>query len=309
MKSLYAMAVLGAFFLAGCTPSQQPPPQAAASAPSGCNCSMTSIIFFDPGSAVLSPKNLAAVQQDATIYARQEPRPIIIAGGADAAEATTNAAVSLERAQAVAAQLEADGVAAADIVVRDNGSQHPMIPTAPGAAQIMNRYVMTQIQMVPVATAAPVAAGPFQLRGIVLYQPNAMLVARLGANGARPLSNYIGQIKVSLASVIAAAPPQPGVTAALVVGVKPSGAVRTWLVAPAGSLPAALAAQLQTAAQAVPPMAVQNGPIAFALVFNAWGGGAPITDAQHPAPMPPEWRTGAPGPVLVPDGVFARIWP
>src|ERR1700757_704538 len=131
MKLPYAIALLGAFFLAGCTPPPQrlSPPQAAAPARSGCNCSMTSIIFFDPGSASLSSKNLPAVQQDANFYAKQAPHPIVIAGGEDAAEAATNAAVSLQRAQAVAAQLEADGVPAADIVVRDNGPRHPMLPT------------------------------------------------------------------------------------------------------------------------------------------------------------------------------------
>lgn len=306
------MALFGALLLAGCTPPPQPlppPPQPAAPAQSGCNCSITSIIFFDPGSASLSPKNLAAIQQDANLYARQVPHPIVIAGGADTAEAATNMAVSLRRAQAVAAQFEADGVPAAEIIVQDNGARHPMIPTGPGAAQLMNRYVMSQIQMAPLAAAVPVPAGPFQIQNIDLYQPNAMLVARLGADGARPLAAYITQIKAGLIALFAAAPPQPGVTAALVVGVKPGGAVHSWIVAPAGSLPAALAAQIQSAVQAIPPVAVQGGPIAFAVVFNAWGGGAAITDPQHPVPMPPEWTKGAAGPELVPDGVFARIWP
>jgi hypothetical protein len=70
-----------------------------------------------------------------------------------------------------------------------------------------------------------------------------------------------------------------------------------------------LAAQIQSAAQAVPPPVVQNGPVAFAMIFNAWGGGAPIADARHPVPMPQAWTQGAPGPELVPDGVFTRIWP
>jgi hypothetical protein len=300
MKLPHALLLLGTLFLAGCTPP-------AAPAQSGCDCSMTSIIFFDSGSASLSPKNLAAVQQDANFYARQAPHPIYITAGADTAEAATDSAISLQRTKTVGLQLVADGVPEAAIFVQDNGTQHPMVPTGPGVAQIMNRYAMVKIQLAPPAVAA--SAGPFQMRSVALYQNNATLVARLGANGARSLATYVGQIRARLTALLAAVPPQPGVTAALVVGVKPDGAVRTWIVAPAGGLSPALAAQIQSAALAVPPVVVQNGPIAFAIIFNAWGGGAPITDQTHPVPLPTEWTAGATGPELLPDGVFARIWP
>ncbi len=302
MKLFVVPPLLLAFALTACTPPA--PPLGAPAAPGGCNCSMTSIIFFDPGSAALSAKNLAAVQQDANFFAKQIPHPVIITGGADTAEAERNPSLSWQRANAVATQLEADGVPAADLIVTDAGTQHLMIPTGAGVPQLMNRYVMTRIQVAPA-----VPAGPYQMQSIVLYQPNAMLVARLGPNGARPLANYIKQINASLAALFTSAPPQPGVTAALVVGIKPGGAVRTWIVAPTGAVSPTLAAQIQSAAQAVPPPVVQNGPVAFAMIFNAWGGGAPIADARHPVPMPQAWTQGAPGPELVPDGVFTRIWP
>jgi hypothetical protein len=81
-------------------------------------------------------------------------------------------------------------------------------------------------------------------------------------------------------------------------------------VAPDGALSPAQITRIEAVADAVPPVAVQQGPIAFAILFSVWGGGPPITDARHPVPMPPEWFTGAPpGPILVPDGVFARIRP
>jgi hypothetical protein len=270
---------------------------------------MTSIIFFDSGSATLSAKNLAAIQQDANFYVRQVPHPILVAGGADAAEDATDPGVSMQRAKAAGLQLVADGVPAADIFVQDNGAQHPLLATGPGVSQTTNRYDMIKIQIDPLTAAAPASTEPFQLRSAVLYQPNAMLAARLGPDGARQLANYVLQIKAGLTSLIAAAPAQPGATAALVVGVKPGGAVRTWIVAPPGSISAALEAQIQSTAQAVPSVAVQGGPIAFAIIFNVWGGGAPITDQQHPVPIPMEWSAGASGSELVPDGVFARIWP
>jgi hypothetical protein len=248
------------------------------------------------------------VQQDAALYAKQVQNPVTVSGGADPAEAATDAGVSLRRAREVAAQLEADGVPAADITVQDNGAKRPLLPSAQGAQQIMNRYVMIRFQIAPLAPSAPVATGPYQPRGVVLYQPNAMLVARLGANGAQPLANYISQLNTSLSAQFAAARPQPGITAALVVGVKPGGAVRSWVVLRAGTLSPALTAQLQSAAEQVPPVAVQQGPIVFAIVFNAWGG-APAANTQNLAPVPAEWTRGASGAESVPDGVFARIWP
>lgn len=311
MKQFVVGLLFTALLLAGCTPAAAPP-QAAAPVPAGgkpgCNCAMTSILFFDSGSAALVPKNLAAVQQDAALYAKQVQSPVSIAGGADTAEAAGDSGVSLRRARAVAAQLEADGVPAANITIQDNGAKRPLAPSAQGAQQIMNRYVMIRFQIAPLATPVPVATGPYQPRGVVLYQPNAMLVARLGPNGARPLASYISQLNTSLAAQFATAPPGPGVTAALVVGVKPGGAVRSWVVLRAGTLSPALTAQIQSAAQAVPPVAVQQGPIVFAVVFNAWGG-APSANTQNLAPVPAEWSRGASGAETVPDGVFARIWP
>ncbi len=154
----------------------------------------------------------------------------------------------------------------------------------------------------------PPATGPFQMQSIVLYQPNSVLVARLG--NAAPLAAYIGQVEASVSAVIAAAPPQPGVTAAIVIGVKPGGQSRAWIVQPGDSLSPALVSQIESAAEGVLPVPVNGGPIAFAMIFNAWGCGPPITNATHQVPMPKEWLSGAPtAPETVPDGVFARIWP
>jgi hypothetical protein len=186
------------------------------------------------------------------------------------------------------------------------------------SAAMPGRPLIFLIPIIPPANAGPgqsvsqaaasFTAPAFQVKGVVLYQPNSMLVARLGH--AAPLADYIQRIDVHLAPLFAAALPQPGVTLAVVVGVKPGLLSRSWVVAPDGSLPAPLIAQIQAAADAVAPVRAQNGPIAFAIMIDAWGGGAPITDAAHPVPMPQAWQNSAPtAPELVPDGIFARIWP
>jgi len=171
-----------------------------------------------------------------------------------------------------------------------------------------NHSLVFLIPVAPAGQGAALCNPAFHVQTVALYQPNAALQARLGTAG--PLAYYINVLEASLATAFAEMPQQPGVTAAVVMGVKPGLLSRAWVVAPAGALSPARIARIEAVAEAVPPVAVQQGPIAFAIVFSVWGGGAPITDAQHPVPMPPEWFAGAPpGPMLVPDGIFARIWP
>jgi len=161
---------------------------------------------------------------------------------------------------------------------------------------------------VPV-TAAVINGGPYQVHSVLLYQPPAVLIARLGQNSAPALAAYIARINTAVAPLFAAAPAQAGMSGALVIGIKPGGAVRSWIAEHPGALPDALAADIETTIDALPPVPVQNGPVAFAIRFDAWGGGTPITDATHPAPIPAAWLAGATGPETVPDGVFSRIWP
>ncbi len=153
----------------------------------------------------------------------------------------------------------------------------------------------------------------FQMKSIVLYQPNQMLVARLGPNGAAGMANYISRINQSLAATFKKLPLEPGVSGAVVIGIKPPGFAReAWVVTGKNHFSQDLILQIKIAAEIVQPMPVYNGPVVFAINFNAWDGGVPVTDAKHPLPMPQEWFAGAAAgskPALVPDGIFARIWP
>jgi hypothetical protein len=162
---------------------------------------------------------------------------------------------------------------------------------------------------VPVVTPLPAITGPFQVRSLVLYQTSQTLTARLGPQGVPELSAYISRINAAVAPIFAAAPVQAGVTGALVIGLKPGGAVRSWVAERPGALPDSLVSQITAAINALPAIPVAQGPVAFGIRFTAWGGGAPITDATHPAPIPQAWIDGATGAEEVPDGVFARIWP
>jgi len=144
----------------------------------------------------------------------------------------------------------------------------------------------------PVAGKVSMPPHPaFRQLSVVFYQPDAVLRARLGDDTA-PLAAYVRKIDGGAAAVLRTIPNAPGFQAALVIALKPGGTSHAWFVTKR-KLPPDVAPQLIAAAQAVPPLSVQGGPVAFAIIFNAFGGGGPaVTDAKHPIPIPPEWRKG-----------------
>lgn len=161
----------------------------------------------------------------------------------------------------------------------------------------------------PVTTAAqPMPAG-FKAGQIVLYQPNQILQDRV--QSPTVLAAYIRSIDLTAATIFNEIPAQPGLDAAIVVGVKPGGLSRAWIVSHHGRLPAPVIDRLTKAIEAIPPIQVKDGPIIFATIFSVWGGGPPITNAANPAPLPREWVQSIPkgSNVIVPDGIFARLWP
>ncbi len=317
MKRLFAFALVLAVGLSACAQ----PPQEAASAPSTRDCELTALTSFASGSALLSQENILAVQRAANLITSQVPRAVVVAGNADGPEAAADATLSGRRARAVVAQLEADGVSAADIVMRDNGAREPIAEPRSGVPEPINRdtLILAQLSAAPgqaicVGTepdqTPPGADLVFSARSAEpMYQSNATLAARLGPEWPTVLNGYTSRITFGVGPIFINAPPQAGVTVALVVGIKPGGAVRAWLIDPEHGLSVAMTKQILAVPQFVPPPPVKNGPVVFALFFVGWGGGAPIINTQHPLPMPPEWTQGAPGPESVPDGVFARIWP
>jgi hypothetical protein len=159
-----------------------------------------------------------------------------------------------------------------------------------------------------IAGAAAAAELAYRPTALSLYQPEAVLKARVDN---RLLAGYVHEVSGAARAVFSSAPRGPGVTGAIVVAVKPGGGSRVWLVLGDNTLATATAEALVRRAGALAPLAVQNGPVAFALNFEAWGGGKPITTAQQPRPVPEDWAraiAGVPDAVL-PDAALAKLWP
>jgi hypothetical protein len=147
----------------------------------------------------------------------------------------------------------------------------------------------------------------FVMTSAALYQPNDVLVERLG--DASGLASYAKALVAAASDEISKWPSRTPVQGILVVAVKPNGGVRVWLVVPKGSMPDAQSIALKRDLEAVAPVvAVRIGPVAFAINFSAWGA-APAT--PEPPPIPDEWRAAMEGrPAgVIPDAVLAVIWP
>jgi hypothetical protein len=160
------------------------------------------------------------------------------------------------------------------------------------------------------AVALPRSSGkPFESSDIVLYQPDAELKSRMGHDAA-PLADYIRRLSTAAESIVAEAPPSAGATAAIVVVVKPGRRSRVWLVLGGNELPDAVKRRLVPALEAIRPLPVRDGPVAFAMTFHAWGGGIPIVDPEMPAPIPPEWQeaSAAIGGGML-DAIIEQAWP
>jgi hypothetical protein len=150
-------------------------------------------------------------------------------------------------------------------------------------------------------------AATFTMVSIALYLPENAMVER--GPPVEPLVAYFKALVAAADAVLAAGPPQPGATGALVVALKPPARSRVWLMVGDVARTGAFTSALKGPLEAVPAPAV-NGYNAFAINFTAWGGGAPLPRSPMPLPIPDEWlkaMTGDGG--VLPDSVLKVLWP
>ena len=74
------------------------------------------------------------------------------------------------------------------------------------------------------------------------------------------------------------------------------------------SLDADTQTALRQKLEAIPPVEVKDGPVAFAICGTIAGG----PEFQDVPPLPPEWKEAAdklPQPASIPDAVLDAVWP
>ena len=114
-----------------------PPPAAPAPAPA-----RTYLVFFDWDRADLSDRARQIIAEAAANAAHIAETRITVNGYTDrSGSATANQALSLRRANAVAAELVRDGVAKDTITIKGFGETHPLVATAAGVREPQNRRV------------------------------------------------------------------------------------------------------------------------------------------------------------------------
>ena len=144
------------------------------------------------------------------------------------------------------------------------------------------------------------------LSRIRLYQPDEKLKQRIGSD-AEPLSTYINGLKQRATTFWLHVERSSAQGVLVGVGIKPSGKVRIWAEAIGGEIRGELLQAFADVLEQCPLPPVSNGPIAFAMEFGLWN----QTPAEFPM-IPTAWQEAvkaAGKPLLVPDGVFAAIWP
>jgi hypothetical protein len=165
------------------------------------------------------------------------------------------------------------------------------------------RYTLPLIALSFTLAASALGATGFQFGSTVLYQPDEPLRARLGS--ADELAAYIKRLDAACTAFFVSEKTPERLD--IVVGLKPEKKVRVWFVSSRRNSQDKSLVALRKKLEAIPSCAVHGGPIAFALRCTIAGGGG--AKAEGEIPMPKEWRGAAAGKnVLVPDGVFERIW-
>lgn len=120
-----------------------PPPPAPAPAPVAAPApARTYLVFFDFDSAALTDRAREIIAEAAANAPRVQATRIEVTGHTDTVgSAAYNQALSLRRANAVAAELERRGIPRSQMVITGRGFSQPLVPTGPNVREPQNRRV------------------------------------------------------------------------------------------------------------------------------------------------------------------------
>lgn len=172
------------------------------------------------------------------------------------------------------------------------------------AAILLTGSVVAQADNTP----NPATDKIFHVLFIDLYQSNQVMVDRLG-NDATSFIQYATNVKREAANTFAHTNHQ-SMSGTLVVAVKPGNESKVWLIMDHSQISQKLRTNLIKRLEAVPVLSVAEGPIAFSISFDAWGGSPDAVHDTNPI-IPIEWQDAMRGQPtgVVPDAPLAIIWP
>ena len=157
------------------------------------------------------------------------------------------------------------------------------------------------------AASTSIYAAGFVYRpvGLKLYQADEIVRDRV-PGGPIKLGGYVHGLSHVLRDGLSARPAGAGFAGAVVVIVRPGQQSHCWLLTSI-ELPADLRSALLQALDKVPAPSVQNGPLALAMKFEAWGGAGTQPELL---PTPAEWASVLGGPAQAPlqDADLDKLW-
>lgn len=131
--------LIGLRYAFGVTPPPPPPAPAPAAAPAPAR---TYLVFFDFDSSALTDRAREIIGEAATNAPRVQATRIEVTGHTDTVgSAAYNQALSIRRANAVAAELERRGIPRSQMVITGRGFSQPLVPTGPNVREPQNRRV------------------------------------------------------------------------------------------------------------------------------------------------------------------------
>lgn len=146
------------------------------------------------------------------------------------------------------------------------------------------------------------ASTPYEMKDIVLLQPDFVLQERVTAKALAP---YIQSVNAAAIEVLSGQKYEPA-GGFLVLAMRPGSQPAAWLdIRPA--LPPELARALVARLHAVPAPTVAGGPVVFAIRASLSGGAPPVNNI----PAPNEWTQAVrqAGKAIETSDLVERIWP
>ena len=146
------------------------------------------------------------------------------------------------------------------------------------------------------------AKAPYEMKGVVLLQPESVLQERISALTLAP---FIHSINETATAVLAGRDYKPS-GGFLVIAIRPGNQSAVWIDS-APMLPTDLSDAMVARLRAIPAPSVKGGPVVFAVRVSLWGGEPPTKNM----PLPEAWEREARivGRPLETGELVERVWP
>lgn len=137
--------------------------------------------------------------------------------------------------------------------------------------------------LILIGVACAHAAEPITHFNVVLLQPSAVMEKRVPNIDA--MADYIKAVQAAAREAVVSSGATQAVGGFIVLAVKPGHKSRAWLDFDT-LLDLEMRKQITNSVQTIPPFAVTEGPVVFALKVSTWG----AKESKRVAPSPVEWK-------------------